>query len=242
MKRNYQSELNGILDRITIRPTAEAPAVKPSLLLHACCAPCSSYVIEYLASYFDISIYYYNPNIHPRQEYERRLHELESFLPRFPPALENRVRLIRANYDVREFENAVRITENPELASEAERGERCRRCYELRIKHAYEYAREHSFDWFTTTLSISPFKDADKINNIGEKLEASGGPRFLTGDFKKRNGFKRSLEISKEYGMYRQEYCGCKYSLVKMQALDLRNPALKAQPRHIHGESAKQTR
>ena len=220
MKRNYQSELDGILDRITIRPTAEAPAVKPSLLLHACCAPCSSYVIEYLASYFDISIYYYNPNIHPRQEYERRLHELESFLPRFPPALENRVRLIRANYDVREFENAVRITENPELASEAERGERCRRCYELRIKHAYEYAREHSFDWFTTTLSISPFKDADKINNIGEKLEASGGPRFLTGDFKKRNGFKRSLEISKEYGMYRQEYCGCKYSLVKMQQLN----------------------
>ncbi|MGI0529175.1 epoxyqueuosine reductase QueH [Treponema socranskii] len=217
MKRNYQSELDGILDRITIRPTAEAPAVKPSLLLHACCAPCSSYVIEYLASYFDISIYYYNPNIHPRQEYERRLHELESFLPRFPPALENRVRLIRANYDVREFEDAVRITENPELASEAERGERCRRCYELRIKHAYEYAREHSFDWFTTTLSISPFKDADKINDIGEKLEASGGPRFLTGDFKKRNGFKRSLEISKEYGMYRQEYCGCKYSLVKMQ-------------------------
>ena len=213
MKRNYQSELDGILDRITIRPTAEAPAVKPSLLLHACCAPCSSYVIEYLASYFDISIYYYNPNIHPRQEYERRLHELESFLPRFPPALENRVRLIRANYDVREFENAVRITENPELASEAERGERCRRCYELRIKHAYEYAREHFFDWFTTTLSISPFKDADKINDIGEKLEASGGPRFLTGDFKKRNGFKRSLEISKEYGMYRQEYCGCKYSL-----------------------------
>ena len=198
MKRNYQSELDGILDRITIRPTAEAPAVKPSLLLHACCAPCSSYVIEYLASYFDISIYYYNPNIHPRQEYERRLHELESFLPRFPPALENRVRLIRANYDVREFEDAVRITENPELASEAERGERCRRCYELRIKHAYEYAREHSFDWFTTTLSISPFKDADKINDIGEKLEASGGPRFLTGDFKKRNGFKRSLEISKE--------------------------------------------
>ena len=220
MKRNYQSELDGILDRITIRPTAEAPAVKPSLLLHACCAPCSSYVIEYLASYFDISIYYYNPNIHPRQEYERRLHELESFLPHFPPALENRVRLIRANYDVREFEDAVRITENPELASEAERGERCRRCYELRIKHAYEYAREHSFDWFTTTLSISPFKDADKINNIGEKLEASGGPRFLTGDFKKRNGFKRSLEISKEYGMYRQEYCGCKYSLVKMQQLN----------------------
>ena len=218
MKRNYQSELDGILDRITIRPTAEAPAVKPSLLLHACCAPCSSYVIEYLASYFDISIYYYNPNIHPRQEYERRLHELESFLPRFPPALKNRVRLIRANYDEREFEDAVRITENPELASEAERGERCRRCYELRIKHAYEYAREHSFDWFTTTLSISPFKDADKINDIGAKLEVHGGPRFLTSDFKKRNGFKRSLEISKEYGMYRQEYCGCKYSLENTKA------------------------
>ena len=218
MKRNYQSELDGILDRIAPDRTAEALSAKPSLLLHACCAPCSSYVIEYLASYFDISIYYYNPNIHPRKEYERRLHELETFLPQFPPSLENRVRLIRADYDESEFEEAVRVAENPELASEAERGERCRRCYELRMKRAYEYARAHSFDWFTTTLSISPFKDADKINGIGEILEASGGPRFLTSDFKKRNGFKRSLEISKEYGMYRQDYCGCKYSLENTKA------------------------
>ena len=218
MKRNYQSELDGILDRIAPDRTAEALSAKPSLLLHACCAPCSSYVIEYLASYFDISIYYYNPNIHPRKEYERRLHELEAFLPQFPPALENRVRLIRADYDESEFEDAVRVAENPELASEAERGERCRRCYELRMKRAYEYARAHSFDWFTTTLSISPFKDADKINDIGAKLEVHGGPRFLTSDFKKRNGFKRSLEISKEYGMYRQEYCGCKYSLENTKA------------------------
>ena len=218
MKRNYQSELDGILDRISAEERAGAPAAKPSLLLHACCAPCSSYVIEYLASYFDISIYYYNPNIHPQKEYERRLHELENFLPQFPPALENRVRLIRADYDVREFEEAVRVAENPELASEAERGERCRRCYELRMKRAYEYARAHSFDWFTTTLSISPFKDADKINGIGAMLEASGCPRFLTSDFKKRNGFKRSLEISKEYGMYRQDYCGCKYSLENTRA------------------------
>ena len=218
MKRNYQSELDGILDRIAPDRTAEALSAKPSLLLHACCAPCSSYVIEYLASYFDISIYYYNPNIHPRKEYERRLHELEAFLPQFPPALENRVRLIRADYDEGEFEKAVRVAENPELASEAERGERCRRCYELRMKRAYEYARAHSFDWFTTTLSISPFKDADKINAIGAMLEASGGPHFLTSDFKKRNGFKRSLEISKEYGMYRQDYCGCKYSLENTKA------------------------
>ncbi len=218
MKRNYQSELDGILDRIAPDRTAEALSAKPSLLLHACCAPCSSYVIEYLASYFDISIYYYNPNIHPRKEYERRLHELETFLPQFPPALENRVRLIRADYDEGEFEKAVRVAENPQLASEAERGERCRRCYELRMKRAYEYARAHSFDWFTTTLSISPFKDADKINAIGAMLEASGGPRFLTSDFKKRNGFKRSLEISKEYGMYRQDYCGCKYSLENTKA------------------------
>ena len=218
MKRNYQSELDDILDRIAPDRTAEALSAKPSLLLHACCAPCSSYVIEYLASYFDISIYYYNPNIHPRKEYERRLHELETFLPQFPPTLENRVRLIRADYDESEFEDAVRVAENPELASEAERGERCRRCYELRMKRAYEYARAHSFDWFTTTLSISPFKDADKINAIGAMLEASGGPRFLTSDFKKRNGFKRSLEISKEYGMYRQDYCGCKYSLENTKA------------------------
>lgn len=218
MKRNYQSELDGILTEIEAAQTAETNRAKPSLLLHACCAPCSSYVIEYLAAYFDITIYYYNPNIHPKEEYERRLGELEAFLPRFPPALEYRVRLVRADYDVREFEAAVRIAENPELALEAERGERCRRCYELRMRRAYEYAKRHSFDWFTTTLSISPFKDADKINEIGTELEASGGPRFLTSDFKKRNGFKRSLEISKEYGMYRQEYCGCKYSRENMSA------------------------
>ena len=218
MKRNYQSELDGILTEIEAVRTAETNRAKPSLLLHACCAPCSSYVIEYLAAYFDIAIYYYNPNIHPKEEYERRLGELEAFLPRFPPALENRVRLVRVDYDAREFEDAVRIAENPELAVEAERGERCRRCYELRMRRAYEYAKLHSFDWFTTTLSISPFKDADKINTIGVELEASGGPRFLTSDFKKRNGFKRSLEISKEYGMYRQEYCGCKYSRENMSA------------------------
>lgn len=218
MKRNYQSELDDILKHIAADRPAEALSAKPSLLLHACCAPCSSYVIEYLSSYFDISIYYYNPNIHPRQEYERRLHELETFLPKFPPAIENRVRLVCADCDEREFEEAVRITENPELASEAERGERCRRCYELRITRAYEYARAHAFDWFTTTLSISPFKDADKINAIGAMLEASGAPRFLTSDFKKRNGFKRSLEISKEYDMYRQDYCGCKYSIENTKA------------------------
>lgn len=228
-KIDYQTQLDKILNEL-----AQGSRKKQTLLLHACCAPCSSYVLEYLASCFAITVYYYNPNIFPSEEYNRRLSELKNFLPRFSPALENSVQLVQAHYEPHEFENAVRVAENPALADEAERGERCRRCYELRMTHAYEYAAAHNFDWFTTTLSISPFKDTEKINKIGEALERTareqafraacecteqGGnmlrtiPRFLTSDFKKRNGFKRSLELSSEYGLYRQDYCGCQYSM-----------------------------
>ncbi|HAH62636.1 MAG TPA: recombinase [Treponema sp.] len=210
-KTNYQKQLDAILDGI-VKQYELVPGRKQTLLLHACCAPCSSYVLEYLAPYFDITIYYYNPNIYPPEEYNRRLGELQKFLPVFPPAVRNGVKLVKAPYNPREYEDAVQVNITPELADEKERGERCRRCYLLRMKKAYEYAVTNHFDWFTTTLSISPFKDAEKINTIGSALRSADGPGFLTSDFKKKSGFLRSLELSSEFGLYRQTYCGCRYS------------------------------
>ncbi|MFA6856694.1 MAG: epoxyqueuosine reductase QueH [Treponema sp.] len=211
-KPNYQKQLDAILVGIEKRYEL-APGRKQTLLLHACCAPCSSYVLEYLASYFEITVYYYNPNIYPPEEYSRRLGELQNFLPVFPPAVQNNVKLVTAQYNPQEYDNAVQIEKTPELADEPERGERCSRCYLLRMKKAYEYAAAGGFDWFTTTLSISPFKDAEKINAIGYGLQTAKGPKFLTSDFKKKSGFLRSLELSGEFSLYRQQYCGCRYSL-----------------------------
>lgn len=212
-KINYQKQLDRILE------TVSTMTDKPSLLLHACCAPCSSYVLEYLMHFFDISIFYYNPNIHPEAEYVRRLTELKNFLPAFDKT--HQVKLIENPYDPEEFFNAVNTAAEPELQTEQEKGERCRRCYLFRMSRAYDYAVKNNFDWFTTTLSISPFKDAEKINVIGKDLELnnSDGPKFLTSDFKKKGGFKRSLELSKEFGLYRQDYCGCIFSKQNMGKL-----------------------
>ena len=206
-KNDFQKQLDSLLEKLNGKPT---------LLLHACCGPCSSYVLEYLSSRFEITVLFYNPNIYPASEYERRLEELKRFYTRFVPA--QNVRVIEEPYDPEEFYAAVGTRENPDLANEPERGERCRRCYELRLRRTYEYACAHHFDYFCTTLSISPFKDAEKINEIGkriggEALRQAQGPRWLPSDFKKRNGFKRSLELSAEYDLYRQEYCGCVYSI-----------------------------
>lgn len=203
-KSNYQKLLDEKLLEL-----ADA-TVRPKLLLHACCGPCSSYVLEYLCKYFEITVLFYNPNIYPQEEYERRLEELLNFYKRFVPA--KNVVVVQAPYDPEEFYTAVGTRKNPELAKEPERGERCRRCYELRLRYTYDYACTHNFDYFCTTLSISPFKDADMINEIGEALAVTG-PRWLPSDFKKKNGFKRSLELSEEYNLYRQEYCGCIYSI-----------------------------
>ncbi|MDE5898067.1 MAG: epoxyqueuosine reductase QueH [Treponemataceae bacterium] len=218
-KKNYQKQLDAVIGQLQHARTQEqdaapTPRKKPSLLLHACCAPCSSYVIEYLAEHFAITILYYNPNIYPPEEYARRLVELERFLPRFAPAVEGGVRLVSAPYNPQEFYDAVGTAESPERAADPEKGERCRRCYEFRLRRAYQYAAENGFQWFTTTLSISPFKDAEKINDIGAALTtiAPGAPRFLPSDFKKNGGFQRSLALSREYGLYRQQYCGCVYS------------------------------
>ena len=216
-KSDYQKQLE------TLLPQIDACSKKPSLLLHACCGPCSSYVLEYLSSHFEITVLFYNPNIYPAAEYDRRLQELLNFYTRFVPA--QNVHVIQAPYNPEEFYTAVGTRENPELANEPERGERCRRCYELRLRYTYNYACEHNFDYFCTTLSISPFKDAEMINEIGMAFtsavpeqhsavpEPVEGPHWLPSDFKKKNGFKRSLELSAEYGLYRQEYCGCVYSL-----------------------------
>lgn len=205
-KINYQKELDKIL--ATIDKTK-----KPSLLLHACCGPCSSYVLEYLSDFFDITIFYYNPNIFPPEEYSRRLDELKNFLPRFPPAVENKVKLIEAPYNPDEFYDAVDVAHNPDLKTEPERGERCRRCYQFRLEKAFEYATENGFDYFTTTLSISPYKDAEKINTIGYTFVQVDKTKYLPADFKKKSGFLRSTQLSREYGLYRQDYCGCVFSM-----------------------------
>jgi predicted adenine nucleotide alpha hydrolase (AANH) superfamily ATPase len=202
---NYQKKLDELLTNIT---------TKPSLLLHACCGPCSSYILEYLYKYFDITVFYYNPNIYPQEEYQRRLAELKKLYEVFPPALEGKVKVVEEAYDPEDFYKAVGTRANPDLAQEPEKGERCRRCYSFRLRRAYDFAVAGHYDYFCTTLSISPFKDAEKLNIIGEELEKENpsGPRWLPSDFKKKGGFKRSLEISSEYGMYRQDYCGCIYS------------------------------
>lgn len=205
-KVDYQKEMENIINGL------DAKTEKPKLLLHACCAPCSSYVIECLARHFQITIYYYNPNIHPQEEYERRLHELEKFLPSFPLACEEKVVLHVEKYEPKDFFDYTNVLNETELQAEQEKGERCRRCYQLRMEKAFEYACANGFDFFTTTLSISPYKDSIKINGIGLNLNSNRSTKYLPADFKKKGGFLRSTQISKEYGLWRQDYCGCIYS------------------------------
>ena len=193
---NYQKELEKILDTIDINN-------KPSLLLHACCGPCSSYVLEYLTKYFDITIYYYNPNIYPKIEYDRRLNELRKFII----DSKSNVNVIEEIYDEEDYNNAVKNLEHL-----GEKSIRCYKCYEFRIDRAAKYAKENNFDYFTTTLSISPHKNSKWINEIGEQLQDRYDINYLYADFKKKEGYKRSLELSRQYNLYRQDYCGCKYS------------------------------
>jgi len=183
------------------------------LLLHACCCPCSSHCLELLAGHFDITVFFYNPNIDTEEEYEKRFRELIRFTEEAPFA--KAVHLVEADYDPESF---LKMAEGREL--EPERGSRCYDCYELRLRKTAEYAAEHGFDCFTTTLSISPYKNVAWLNEIGARMEQElrekrGGesaPYFLFSDFKKKNGYKRSIELSAEYGLYRQDYCGCRYS------------------------------
>lgn len=205
VKENFQKELDILLAKLDCRP---------KLLLHVCCGPCSSYVMEYLSKFFDITLYYYNPNIYPETEYVRRKDELLRLIKQFPPAIENNIKCIETTYDAEDFFTAINVREDPAIADEPEKGERCRRCYQFRMQKAYSYAAANGYDYFCTSLSISPFKDAEKINKIGNEITAKNpeGPKWLVSDFKKKSGFLRSLELSKEYHMYRQQYCGCVYS------------------------------
>ncbi len=177
----------------------------PSLLLHACCAPCSSYVLEILSKYFNITIFYYNPNITPKEEFDKRIVELKKLVSEIPH--KNEIKIIEGSYDNDIFEN--RINEYKNLG---ERSKRCFECYSLRLEETVKLAKEKNFDFFTTTLSISPYKNANWLNEIGEKLEKKYNIKYLYADFKKNNGYKRSIELSLMYDLYRQDYCGCIYS------------------------------
>lgn len=202
MKINYQSKLDDI-----IKENLKEAKV-PSLLLHSCCAPCSSYVIEYLSNYFKITVFYYNPNIYPEKEYIKRVEEEKNFIFRFKTKY--KVDFIEGNYDTEKFYSSVKGFEN-----EREGGERCFRCYELRLMESAIIAKDKGYDYFTTTLSISPYKNAQKLNEIGERLSNEYGVKYLYSDFKKKNGYKRSIELSKEYNLYRQDYCGCIFSQIE---------------------------
>lgn len=197
-KRNYQNELDNIIKSIS--------GTVPKLLLHSCCAPCSSYVLEYLSQYFEITVFYFNPNIYPEEEFFKRIDEQKRLISLMPT--KNPVHFIENGYQSERFYAAVKGLEHIR-----EGGERCFACYRLRLEETARLAAENGFDFFTTTLSISPYKNAPKLNEIGEELEKIYGVRHLTSDFKKKNGYKRSTELSKEYGMYRQNYCGCVFSM-----------------------------
>ena len=179
---------------------------RPKLLLHSCCAPCSSYVLEYLTRYFDITLSYYNPNITRRDEFELRASEQERLLREADFA--QSVKLLTPEFDCAPFSEISRGLEN-----EPEGGKRCELCYILRLRHTYELAvSDGGFNYFCTTLSVSPYKNAEKLNRIGGGLAKQGGVDYLFSDFKKRGGYKRSIELSRQYSLYRQNYCGCIYS------------------------------
>lgn len=176
---------------------------KPRLLLHSCCAPCSSHVLTVLCEYFDIEVFFYNPNIYPFEEYERRIEEQARLVSEMGLGY----KVIRPNYDSNEFFNAVKGYEKL-----GEGSERCHKCFRLRLERACQYAKEHGFDFFTTTLTISPLKNAAVLNEIGEALAKEYDMPFLNSDFKKKEGYKHSIELSHQYNLYRQNYCGCVFS------------------------------
>lgn len=195
--QNYQKQLDTLISQLDGRT--------PRLLLHSCCAPCSSYCIEYLSQYFSITILYYNPNISPEEEFVKRAAEQQRLVSQM--SLKNPVSVVVNDYDPTEFYSAVKGFEHI-----PEGGERCFICYRLRLERAAKYAAEHGFDYFCSTLSISPLKNAAKLNEIGAELSEIYKTPHLPSDFKKRGGYLRSIQLSKEHGLYRQNYCGCVFS------------------------------
>lgn len=194
---NYQVELDKIINNLEYRP---------KLLMHSCCAPCSSYCITYLKDYFDITILYYNPNIEPFEEYNKRKEEQKRLCEILG------VNIMDCDYDNEQFKKIVLG-----LEGEKEGGFRCFKCYELRLRKTAELA--DGFDYFTTTLTVSPYKNSNKINEIGLELQEEYGIKYLVSDFKKKEGYKKSIELSKKYNLYRQNFCGCVYSKKSVEQL-----------------------
>ena len=193
---NYQKELDNLLNNLE---------GTPKLLLHTCCAPCSSYCIEYLSNYFDITVLYYNPNISPKEEYEKRKQEQIRFLKEFPS--KNKLDILDIDYDYNDFLSIAKG-----LEQEKEGGRRCHKCYLLRLEKTAQIAKKHHFDYFGTTLTVSPYKNSKVLNEIGRVLQEKYNVAYLFSDFKKKEGYKRGIELSKIYHLYRQDYCGCIYS------------------------------
>lgn len=195
MLRNYQREMEAEIEALM--------GSRPTLLLHSCCGPCSSAVIERLCQHFRVTVYYYNPNIEPEAEYRHRLAEQERLLKLLP----GDAQMLSCDYD-----HAAFAAFAEEMAQEPEGGKRCLRCFELRLRKTAQAAAEQGYAYFTTTLSVSPHKNAEILNQIGQAAGEKYGVKYLMADFKKKNGYLRSLQLSKEYGLYRQDYCGCLYS------------------------------
>lgn len=210
--RNYQKELDKMLSKLE-----KDNQLGKRLFLHSCCAPCSSYVLEYLRNYFQITVFYYNPNISMEDEYQKRVEEQKRLIDAYNEQCKEHPKLypiavIEGDYEPQCFYDMAKGMEQcPEGT------ERCFACYELRLRKTAAYAKEGSYDYFATTLTISPLKNAKKLNEIGERLSEEYGIPWLVSDFKKRNGYKRSIELSAEYGLYRQDYCGCIYSKVERE-------------------------
>lgn len=196
-KINYQKELDKIIEHNEGR--------KPTLLLHSCCAPCSSYTLEYITNYFDVTLFYFNPNISPQDEYIKRVNEVKRLIDEMPSCKD--VKFIEGRYEPKEFFDSVRGLEDA-----PEGGERCLKCFELRLSEAAKIAKEIGAEYVTTTLTISPLKNADNLNRIGYQQAEKFKVKWLPSDFKKKNGYKRSIELSNEYNLFRQNYCGCVFS------------------------------
>lgn len=202
--RNYAKELEQLIQKL------QQEGRVPRLLLHACCAPCSSAVLEYLSQYFAITLLYYNPNIAPLEEYQKREAELRRLVSQMK--FTHPVELLPCQYDGQAFVQAARG-----LEGEPEGGKRCEACFRLRLRYAAQEAARLRFDYYTTTLSISPMKNAPLLNQLGEEIGREFGVAHLPSDFKKKDGYKRSVQLSKEYDLYRQDYCGCAFSKAQRQ-------------------------
>lgn len=198
MQRNYYQEFLDTLKNLD-------NGSKPKLLLHVCCAPCSSHCLQVVEPYFNVTVFYYNPNIAPFEEYQKRLNEEKRFLSEAHP----NINIVEAEYENQKFEELAKGLEDL-----PEGGERCKKCYRQRLEKTAEYAKQNGFDYFTTTLTVSPYKHSETLNQIGGEVAEQFGVKYLFSDFKKENGYKNSIEISKKYNLYRQDYCGCVYSKI----------------------------